>query len=335
MDNDQMDVILNSVLPRYGLRVHGLIPVPQDPQTVLVDSDRGVKRLRIDTDLKRVSRRHALWEHVAKQGFRRVPRHIRTLYGESSVVNGDCIYSLSDDWEGRPPELMPLDMRLVGRNLAALHKAVKGLQLPEEIALPKRHGTWLKKFSDAGDELASRQQAWAELAAPNELQERLLQHYEWIAEQIGRSVEGLVAGKYEEVARRSQQEGEFAIGEYRLSDLRINHEGRVATLYIDDAVSDLPLYDAAKFAHGLIERGHGEMAQEFLAAYAEEASLSQHDLVILDSYLTFPHAAYRHIVQYARLKKGADVFAERLHQSVTNAQGRGPNLYSLDNVRWV
>ena len=332
MDNDQLDVILDSVLPRYGYRVMGIVPL--DGQNCLVDSDRGVKRLRIDTDERRVKRRHALWEHLAKQGFRRVPRHIRTLYGEAVLAVGGKIYTLSDERDGRIPVIMPLDMRLVGRNLARLHQAAGGLQLPEELALPRRHGTWLERFSRAGDELSERHAAWSELRSRNPLQECFVENYDWIAEQIGRSVEGLVAGKYEETARRSEQEGQFAVGEYRLHDLRINTEGRVATLNIDEAVADLPIYDAAKFAHSLIERGETEMAQMFLDAYAETLGISEQDVVILDSYLAFPHAAYRHVTQYARLRKGAEVFAERLEQAVHGGQARRPVLYGSDSVRW-
>ena len=333
MDNDRLDVILQSVLPRFGYRVMGIVPL--DKQTYLVDSERGVKRLRIDTDERLIQRRHALWEHLAKQGFLRVPRHIRTLYGEALIREGEDIYTLSDEWEGRTPDVMPLDMRLLGRNLARLHQAAKGLRLPEELALPKRHGTWLERFTKAGDDLAKRHADWAELASRNVLHERFDVHYEWISEQIGRAVEGLVAGRYEEAARRSEQEGEFAAGEYRLQDLRIDHEGRVATLCIDDAIADLPIYDAAKFAHSLIERGEHEMAQMFLDSYAETAGISQQDVVILDAYLTFPHAAYRHLMQYVRLKKGPDVFAERLEQAVQSGQMRKPVLYGADSVRWL
>lgn len=333
MDNVQVELILHSVLPRYGLGVRGIVPL--DEHTCLVDSDRGVKRLRIDTEARRVKRRHALWEHLAKQGFRRIPRHIRTLYGEALVQVDDLIFTLSDDWEGRQMEVMPLDMRLAGRNLARLHKAVRGLQLEDDLALPKRHGTWLERFIRAGDELQERVNAWGELTQRNPLQESFLTHADWIAEQIGRSVEGLTAGKYVEAARRSEQEGEFALGEYRLSDLRVNQEGRVATLHIDDAVCDLPLYDVAKFAHGLIERGETEMAQIFVNSYAETAGLRQQDVVILEAYFDFPHAAYRHIVQYTRLKRGADVFAERLEQAVRAGQSRSPILYGSDSVRWT
>lgn len=332
MDSAQVDTILESVLPRYGMRVRGIMPL--NPQIVLVDSDRGVKRLRIDTEEQAVKRRHALWEHLAKQGFRRVPRHIRSLYGESWITAGEQIFTLADDWEGRTPEVMPLDMRLVGRNLAHLHEACKGLQLDAELALPKRHGTWLQRFSQAGDELAQRQAQWSEQRSHNAMQERFFAHYDWIAEQIGAAVEGLAAGRYQEAARRAEQEGEFAVGDYRLTDLRVNMEGRVATMHIDDAVADLPLYDAAKFAHGLVERGEYDMARLFLDSYAESAGISERDVIVIDAYLAFPHAAYRHIAQYARLKKSPDVFAERLEQAVHQGQTRRPILYGADSIRW-
>jgi CotS family spore coat protein len=333
METEQLDVILASVLPRYDIKVRGIAPL--DGHTCLLDTDRGLKRLRLDTDERRVLRRHALWEHLAKGGFRRIPRHIRSLYGEALVTEDDCIYTLSDDWEGRVPEVIPLDMRLAGRNLARLHSAVKGLQLPEEIAMPKRHGTWLERFSKAGDDLEQRHRMWTDVRQKNQLQEQFLASYDWISEQIGSAVEGLVAGKYEETASRAEQEDTFAVGDYRLSDLRIDWEGRVATLHIDDAIADLPLYDAAKFAHGLIERGENDMANLFLDGYAEEAGLSQNEIVILDSYFTFPHAAYRHLMQYSRLKKGADVFAERLTQAVQAGQTRGPMLYGSGSARWT
>jgi len=333
MENAQWDVVFDTVLPRYGVRTKGIIP--QGPHTCLVDTDRGIKRLRIDADEVRLRRRHELWDHLAKQGFRRVPRHIHTLYGEPYVKLRDVLYTLSDDWEGRAPHGSPLDMRLAGRNLAHLHLAARGLQLDDEIALPKRHGTWLAKFGKAGDDLREKQLHWTELGSRDALQTCFLNEFGWIAEQIGRAVEGLVAARYEEHARRSEQEGTFAVGDYRLTDLRIDPEGRVATLSIDEAVADLPLYDAAKFAHGLIERGEHDLAQLFLDAYAESAGLAQQDVVILDAYLTFPHAAYRHVMQYLRMKKGADVFAQRLEQAVRDGQTRRPVLYGADSVRWV
>lgn len=334
MQSEQLDVIVESVLPRYGIGVAGVLPL--DERTLLVDTEhRGIKRLHIDTDERKVERRHALWEHLAKQGYRRVPRHIRTLYGDAVVRHGDLLYTLCDDWEGRTPDLFPLDMRLCGRNLARLHQAGKGLQPIEGAALPKRHGTWIERFAKAGDELQERFHAWSELRQHNPLQARFLAHYEWIAEQIGRAVEGLSAGKYEELARQSEADGEFAVGDYRLSDLRIDAEGRIATLHIDDAIADLPLYDAAKFAHGLLERGEQEMARVFLDAYGEEAGMTQQQLVVLDAYLAFPHAAYRHLSQFQRLKRGADVFAERLEGAVQAAQTRRPMVYGADGARWI
>lgn len=333
MEHEQWDAILASVLPRYGVQVRGIEPL--DDTTALIISDRGAKRLRIDTDERRVHRRHALWEHLAKQGFRRVPRHIRTLYGEAIVQADGVFCTLSDEWEGRVPEVMPLDMRLAGRNLARLHQVVKGLELVEEIALPKRHGTWLTRFAKVGDELEQRYVNWNEFRQRNALQDRFVEHFEWIAEQVGIAVEGLTAGRYEELARRAEQEGAFALGEYRLNDLRIDYEGRVATLHIDDAVADLPLYDAAKFALGLVERGENQMATLFLDSYAETMGLSQQEVVVIDSYLAFPHAAYRHLSQYNRLKRGADVFAERLESAVREAQSRLPMLYGAGSARWV
>lgn len=333
MDNEQLDVILESVLPRYDLRVRGIAPL--DDRTCLVDSDRGVKRLRMDTDEARLRKRHLLWEHLAKAGFRRVPRHIRTLHGDFSVQTDGASYTLTDEWEGRVPQMIPLDMRLAGRNLARLHQAAHGLELPHELALPKRHGTWLARFSKAGEELELRRAQWAELRSRNPLQEKFLQHYEWISEKIGHAVDGLEAGRYEEAAQRAEEARAFAVGDYRLSDLRIDMSGRVATLYADDAVADIPLYDAAKFAHGLLERGESDMATIFLDAYAEEAGLRQEDVMILEAYFSFPHAAYRHLTQFARLKKGADVFAERLEQAVASAQERRPILYGADSIRWT
>ncbi|MBL0387086.1 hypothetical protein JJB07_10530 [Tumebacillus sp. ITR2] len=332
MDSAQVDVILESVLPRYGMSVRGIMPL--NPQTVLVDSDRGVKRLRIDTDENVVKRRHALWEHLAKNGFRRIPRHIRSLYGESWIGAGEQIFTLADDWEGRTPDVFPLDMRIVGRNLANLHQACRGLQLPEDVALPKRHGTWLQRFTQAGHELEQRHGQWSEHRQRNTLQDSFLEHYSWISEQIARAVEGLTAGKYEESARRAEQEAEFAVGDYRLSDLRISMEGRVATMHIDDAIADLPLYDVAKFAHGLIEKGEDDMARLFVDSYAETGQLSEQDIVVLDAYMTFPHSAYRHISQYSRFKKSADVFAERLEQAVIQGQTRRPILYGADSITW-
>jgi CotS family spore coat protein len=333
MVGEQLDVIVESVLPRYGMELNGVLPL--DERTLFVDTDRGVKRLRIDTDELKVKLRHALWEHLAKQGFRRVPRHIRTLYGDAVIRHGNLIFTLSDNWEGRTPDLYPLDLRLAGRNLARLHQASKGLQLEERLALPKRHGAWLDRFTKAGDELEARYHAWSELRDKNPLQERFLAHYDWIAEQIGRAVEGLSAGKYAELARRAEADGQFAVGDYRLSDLRIDEQGRVATLHIDDAIADLPLYDAAKFAHGLLERGEQEMARVFLDAYGEAMQMTQQEIVVLDAYLTFPHAAYRHLTQFQRLKRGAEVFAQRLEQAVASGLKRRPMVYGADGARWM
>ncbi|HEU4964873.1 MAG TPA: hypothetical protein VFV52_13595 [Bacilli bacterium] len=333
MDNAQLDAILESVLPRYDMRVHGIAPL--DAHTCLVDSDRGVKRLRIDTEARNVSKRHELWEHLAKNGFRRVPRHIRTLHGDPWVEVNDTHYTMADEWEGRVPQMSAVDMRLAGRNLARLHRAAKGLTLSDDLALPMRHGTWLNRFSKAGEELALRQAQWEGMRDHNPLQQTFLQHYDWIAEQINGAVNGLVEGQYEQAARQAQEERAFAVGDYRLSDLRIDPAGRVATLYVDDAVADIPLYDAAKFAHGLLERGENELATMFLDAYAEEAGLHQGDVMILEAYFNFPHAAYRHLTQYIRLKKGADTFAKRLEQAVATAQERKPILYGADSIRWT
>ncbi len=333
MVNDLLEVIVESVVPRYGLGVSGVSPL--DERSLLLDTNRGMKVLRIDTDEQKVERRHALWEHFAKRGVRRIPRHIRTLYGDAFVVRGGHFYTVSDLWEGRVPDLDPHDVRHCGRHLAELHRAAKGLQLNEPIKLPMRHGTWMERFAQAGDELHSRYCAWSELRQTNRLQERFLTHYEWLAEQIARAVEGLSAGKYQDLSRRSEAECEFAIGDYRLRELRIGEAGRVAILHVDDAISDLPLYDAARFAHLLLERGEQELAREFLDAYGEEAGMSEQQLIVLDAYLAFPHTAYRHLTQFRTMKRGDDLFAERFERAVEVGRARKPIVYGADGARWM
>jgi len=103
-------------------------------KVIRLETDVGTKCLYIRTfSPKTVFRLFLVTEYIAQQGLKKVPRFIRTKYGEPYQKSGRRFYWVADWIFGR--SVNPLDqndMVKTARKLAEFHGASKGFYLPGE-----------------------------------------------------------------------------------------------------------------------------------------------------------------------------------------------------------
>jgi CotS family spore coat protein len=321
--------ITRSVLLRYGLEVSRIEPMENGMYRV--DTDRGGKWLHVYDQPETARLKFKVTEHLAKQGFRRIPRFIRTVHGDPYVQTGDRVYALTDAWDGRKPEYTATDLRLAAVNLAELHQAL-GDACPGVDEISTRHGTWLQTFRKCRDHLVSTVSDWNGIGKRDDFQEVFLNYAPWISGVMEESLEQLLRGGYEEKAREHEAKKSICYGEYRLEDLCVAADGKIATLGFQTVAGDMPLYDVARFCHNLLEEGQGVYLPVVLSAYEEKRKLDEEDKVILAGYLNFPHTVYRIMDTYLRMSRQPETFVHLLQQAIDRWRVRQP--YVLGAFRY-
>src|SRR6202035_127404 len=68
-------------------------------------------------------------EYLAKNGYRRTPRLIRTLYYDFYSKVDDFWYGLTDYIKGRSLQYTPSEVLPAVRNLSQLHEALQGFEV--------------------------------------------------------------------------------------------------------------------------------------------------------------------------------------------------------------
>lgn len=317
---------LEPVLSQYRLKVLAVEPLGEGMYRV--ESDRGCRWLHEAGKPGDLFLQFAVTEHLARRGFRRIPRHIRTLYGDPQVAFGEKVYALTDAWEGEIPQTQAQHLALAAANLADLHRALA--EAPPELAVlcPQRHGTWLATFARCRDQLLRLLCRFEEEGQPDAFQKVLLQEGPWLCAIMDHSLALLLEGDYEGRAQQRQEEGTLCYGEYRLEHLRVLEDGNLATLRFTTVAGDMPLYDLARFCQLLLDEGKGEFLPIVLAAYAQRRPLDQQEKQILQGYWHFPHSIYRICMAYHHRSALASAYAEVLQKALTRWKNNQPYIHA-------
>ncbi len=119
--------LLNDVVHHYDLLVNKIENVGSFHKLF---TNRGTKVVKSWNNIEALKEAHYYREQIAKQGFRRLDRFIRTIEGKAYISYGDIGYVLTDWLDGEAPScLQDKDMRIMGRTLATLQEAMSKLDV--------------------------------------------------------------------------------------------------------------------------------------------------------------------------------------------------------------
>jgi hypothetical protein len=241
--------------------------------------------------------RQNLTDYLAKREFRRTQRFLRNIYDESTVpLEADSVFYLTDFWQGKPLEVTHADVSAGIANLCLLHQAAEGFaaHCADSVSASggERYGRWLESLVKGArwlgvEKVLGRAQA---ASRSRRFDPRWFALWEELADDVIRL---FAETGYAHVASRWKERRDIAWNQYRMQNLHMLGDGRLATLQVADPVWDTRLYDLASFCTDLCEAGHAEAVVDAVAEYSQRIPLTAEERRLVLAYAAYPHLALR------------------------------------------
>ena len=285
------------VLEQWDFKV---FDVASQDRVMKLETDVGTKCLQLKTSPpQKVFRLFLLTEHLAQQGFKRIPRFIRTKYGEPFIKTGRRYYWVTDWIIGRPVNFKDQnDVVKSARTLAEFHLAAKGFYLAgEELDLtPEWAAEILKKAAQIVD-------LKSQINSPTFLKESL----RIMAERAVCAAKILTGSGYRQLKERQRMEQSFCHGALNREHL-IMSNGEVYMTGLSHWMREIRLRDLAEFLFltGRVNQWDVQLCQKIMENYDRIYPLLPVEINLLQGYLLFPFGYWELLKELAEKNAGRE-----------------------------
>lgn len=278
---------LVEILRHYDLRVGS---IESYSLFHLLKTNRGPKILKVWDNIDKLSDTFHFKELLAKSGFRKIDRFIRTKDHSPYVVTNNIGYSLSDVIDGMSPSLeRKIDMEIIGKTLAEFHLAMSKVK-PDKPFVPwsTHFERGLKQFKTIETNLMAKKNK-------STFDKILLEDMEKHQVQIKHSIQ--IAKNAEEKTIKNRIEPIWCHGNMSNQSFKIDEYGEGWITDFNVPVVDFPSYDLAKLASRIYMKSNYniELVKAIIDHYQEKIPLVLEDKLWILTYLAFPHDLWKFI----------------------------------------
>ncbi|PWI58845.1 phosphotransferase [Sulfoacidibacillus thermotolerans] len=307
--------ILHAVIPHYPMRVYDWKWTT--PNSCLLITTYGHKLLRVDHNSARAVLRGQVLDALAQRGVRRVPRHIRTIYGDSEVRLDGYICTVSDQLRDRDIEL-PKDALAAIYNLSVLHEALHDCTSEAHTA-PKH--THVSEVMIHGLNVLAQIEETCRREPLTPFAHLLIPNLSAVRERAHRNFHyAKAAGLLERATQLSPQ---LILGRYEPQSVAFTDLGRLATIDFDEiGMGDWEM-DVMSFCRSLYVRGFSKEIERVLLEYGKHRSTDADWQQRIVSVTSFPFYVIRIAQHYLASEHHFEpVWRERLLQALTGDSGK-------------
>ncbi|UOF90177.1 hypothetical protein LSG31_20315 [Fodinisporobacter ferrooxydans] len=301
----EIDQWPKTIFPQYGIRVLDLVPDEIRADRWYADTDKGKKILDAYEDVQMLWQDFDVAEYLARHGYRRIPRMIRTLYGDPYVHVHDKWFVLTDWIDGRKLRFSPEDVLPAIRNLAAVHQALRGFEYFEymEDGLSKPQLQWAEIMRASISDMESALLEWKKIAQKDLIQTRFLEQSELLQNQI-RHVSSAFGSENMTIDPLDR-----CVGGAPFDQQWMSPSGKVYFRQVPKPIEDTPVFDLARCCLYAVEQGHSDAIADLIQEYEKIRELSEMELRQIATYASFPHGLWKLFYLYRRRRASM----EQLH----------------------
>lgn len=293
------------VLQNYGLKVEDVQPLGRVWKLTTATGNKALKKLSCND--VRVVFIYSLLEHMARKGFSRTPRFIRTEYNTPFIRRDNEYYILSDWIEGREVNFkVHSELILAVEELARFHLAAEGMCLEQGTEVLNNWGTWPNKFAERNNDL-HQYYYFAQNAEKKGLFHQLyLDHFSHFANQAGIAVELLNKSSYTQLVEDGQLKGIVCHRNYQEENILMNPQGNLHILNFDMAIQDLRIYDLGSLLQRVMIKNKWDfdLSRELIETYEMVNPLATAELEVLLAVLYFPHQIWLCAGRFFKRQRG-------------------------------
>lgn len=292
-----------SVLKQWDFEI---LDVKPQGRVVKLETDVGVKCLDIrDRFDDHIFNYFLLLEHLAEQGFKRIPRFVRTGYGESYIkIKGRC-YWISDWIEGRHINYKDQDdIVKSSQELARFHLAARGFYPPGEKEEDFEIHNWSNDFSSITSQITKIR---AQIKPSNKGTELFKENLQMIGERAVNSFQVLVGPGYTGLRQKLKEDLGVCHGSYSKEHLILGNYGQIYLTGLANWKRDITLRDLAEFLFLVGEKNqwNDQLCQKLVLSYHKTSPLLVLEMEILKEYLRFPFGYLAVLKDLAQKNAGA------------------------------
>lgn len=270
------------VLEQWDFKI---FDVKSQGRVTKLETDVGTKCLQIrDIFPEVVFYYFLLLEHLSQQGLKRIPRFIRTRYGEPYIKTSERCYWVSDWIYGRHINIEDQnDLVKSVRELAEFHMASRGFYLPGEKEENFKVHNWSSNFLGRAAQITNIN---FQIKGPTFFKENL----QVIAERAVSACKILVGPGYDQLRHQLKAELSICHGAFNRDHLIIGKSGEIYLTGLVHWKRDIRLRDLADFLFivGEINQWDNKLCQKLILNYHQISPLLSVEMELLQEYLRFP-----------------------------------------------
>ncbi len=276
--------IMHALIPQYGLHVYEWTWT--SPVVCKVETDMGRKIVQLWEDASKVIMRGQIMDQLAHYRFRRIPRYIRSRYGDAFVQIGDRICTLSDDLADQRISYNEADVLAATRNLGRLHRAMESLRLPEQIELPKQQSA-SEHMQNALTALFEARNRFESLPQ-TPFSELYLTTFDDVFDRASRAATGSKNAGALDREKAAQETRQVAYGGYDLSEVARTNLGTIATIGFNRLGFGDREFDLYTHLRHLHKQGLTTLMPQVLREYEDIAGVAEQREERAAAFAAFP-----------------------------------------------
>jgi hypothetical protein len=275
--------ILHSVTPQYAFRVMEWNWI--SPTECRMITDRGRKLLQLHESSAVAQTRGQLLDALSHQRFRRVPRFIRTQFGDSIVNTRVCACTVADDWARRQVSSSPDDLKDAAFNLGSMHRAMAPLAGTFSLQKKRPLSELLRDDLDA----LHTTEYLCEQESETPFAQVFVLYRDVIFSRAERAWETLRQSGLEDRERQAEEQGSLSFGQYVPTKLARTEEGNIATIDFSEVSLSDPEADVYSFCKYVHSSGNTMLLPQVLKIYNDRVGNDRERTNRVIGFIGFPH----------------------------------------------
>jgi len=311
LDWEQNNLNQDWLVP-WGLKVEAIEQIDNNRWKLL--TERGIKQLnRVYWKPEQLIFVQTLLDHLGQNGFKAIPRFIRTVDGWAWVSSDKAFLFLCDWVEGIKPNLLNRSHLVCATTtLAQLHYHLKGYLPSGHVSCRDNRGQWPGQWQQVYRLIIDQVKRLGNQREFKAFDNVFLNSYNQILNQIEDAMSLLLNSEYDSLIAGLLKQPFVCHNSYREVNLTLTRQGMLYVFGFENCIFDLRIYELGRYLQRVLCLYDWDLAigQEVLETYEAVWPLEPAERKILLAQLWFPYPSCSYIQAY--YQNGSGLFEKTL-----------------------
>lgn len=244
---------------------------------------------------------YSAMKHLQKNGFKDVPKFIKTIQGEEYIKLGGNYAYLTHWLNAREANYdNPIDLKSAALKLAELHNYSEGFIRSKNMKPRYYWGMWISNFLTRKSEILKFKECILSKAKKSNFDK---EYYEYLSDELVRcdkAINNLIKFDYINIMKEQELSNSFCHHDYANHNILINKDESISMIDFDYCILDTHLHDLGSLLIRRMKDGKWSIdnARYVLEYYDSVRKINQRDIPIIAAFIEFPQGYWQVGLQY-------------------------------------